>query len=57
MFQSHKMDLKLEYPVFLKLALVKYGNIWSKKSKKQLSVEKPIVQGYNFFKSAKVLGL
>ena len=25
--------------------------------KKQLSVEKPIVKGYNFFKSGKVLGL
>ena len=39
-----------------------YNHIWKYliedvEFKKQLSVEKPIVKGYNFFKSGKVLGL
>ena len=39
-----------------------YNHIWKYliedvELKKQLSVEKPIVKGYNFFKSGKVLGL
>ena len=39
-----------------------YNHIWKYlikdvEFKKQLSVEKPVVKGYNFFKSGKVLGL
>ena len=44
------------------LPKISYSQIWKYlieevEFKKQLSVEKPIVKGYNFFKSGKVLGL
>jgi len=45
-----------------KLPTIGYSQIWKYlieevELRKQLSVEKPIVKGYNFFKSGKVLGL
>ena len=43
MFYSDRMDLKLEYPVFLKLVFVKIRKYFPEevKFKKQLSVENP----------------
>ena len=40
-------------------AILKFGNflIDDVELKKQLSVEKPIVKGYNFYKSGKVQGI
>lgn len=46
----------------IKLPTIGYSQIWKYlieevELRKQLSVEKPIVKGYNFFKSGKVLGI
>ena len=34
-----------------------YDSLGQERVKKKLSVEKPIVKGYNFYKSGKVFGL